>query len=239
MKINIRRSDERGTGELDWLKSQHTFSFAEYYDAEHMGFHSLRVINEDVVAPGHGFGAHPHKNMEIVTFMIEGELEHQDNRGNKALIKKGEVQRMTAGRGIIHSEINASKTEPAHLLQIWILPEEQGLEPGYVQRSFAEGLSAEGLTLLVSPDGANNSLTINQDAKISFGGFAKGKGTKLDVSADRALWIQVVSGDLTINKDKLRNGDALSLEGGGVLDISANEKSSFILFDLKSDTVSA
>lgn len=233
MKLKIRKSAERGHAELEWLKSFHTFSFADYYDPNQMGFHSLRVINEDFVAPGKGFGAHPHRNMEIVTFMISGELEHQDNRGNRAIIKPGEVQKMTAGRGIIHSEMNPSTKEPAHLLQIWIEPSETGLEPGYTQRSFADGLKVDGVTKLVSPDGSNNSLTINQDAVISLGHFAAGKGTELQVASDRALWIQNVSGEISLNEARLEAGDAAAVEEQGALKVSALKESTFILFDLK------
>src|SRR5262245_48898036 len=196
--ITIRRSGERGHFDHGWLDTYHTFSFADYHDPRFMGFRSLRVINEDRVAPGRGFGQHPHRDMEILTYVLSGELEHRDSIGNQGVIRPGEVQYMAAGTGIEHSEFNPSKTEPVHLMQIWIVPDHKGVTPQYEQRPFPKLTQAGELTLLASPDGRRDSIKINQDAALYAATLRAGQTVRHDLATGRAAWIQVLRGALEL-----------------------------------------
>ncbi len=228
--IKIRKAKDRGYNKIDWLESWHTFSFADYYDPEHMGFRSLRVINEDIVQPGAGFPTHGHKDMEIVTYMLDGALEHKDSTGNTGIITPGEVQRMTAGSGIRHSEYNHSDKEEAHLFQIWLLPDRQGHKPGYEQKRFTPKKGV--LTLVASRDGRDGSVTINQDASIYMLHLNKGQSIDHKIAAGRHVWVQVAKGDLTVNGSKLGNSDAAAISGESSLTLAANKDSELLLFDL-------
>jgi hypothetical protein len=229
--IQVRKSEERGVGEYDWLKTHYTFSFADYFDEDFMGFRELRVINEDVVDPKKGFDTHPHKDMEILTYIIDGALEHKDNLGNHYQIKKGEFQIQSAGTGITHSEHNPSKKEPVHLLQIWIRPEKNGLQPGYRQKSFAD--HAHGLKLVVSPEGKEGALQIHQDAKIYLGRLDEGEEAELALGKDRYGWVQVIEGEIDCNGVTLSKGDGASISQEKNLAFEAHEEAEFLIFDLK------
>ncbi|MBX7136962.1 MAG: pirin family protein [Oligoflexia bacterium] len=228
MKI-VRPGQARGHADHGWLKTYHTFSFADYYDPEQMGFGPLRVINEDFVAPGKGFGMHSHNDMEIVTIILQGALQHRDDMGNSSIINAGEVQRMTAGKGVMHSEMNPSSTTSAHLLQIWIQPQTRGLAPSYEQKPFLP-MPGEKSRLLVSPDGRDGSLRINQRANISRLSLAAGQSFAADLSSQ--AWVQVVSGNLRCAEFTLQSGDGLAVEGEKHLQLEAGSDSSAILFDL-------
>lgn len=230
--IKVRKSEERGHADHGWLNTHHTFSFADYYDPEHMGFRSLRVINDDVVAGGGGFGTHPHRDMEIITYIISGALEHRDSLGNGAVMKPGEVQRMTAGTGVKHSEFNHSATEPVHLLQIWILPEKASLPPGYEQKSFSDRLQPGKLVLTVSHDGRDGSLKINQNVNLLVGKFNAGDKASYDLKAGRHAWVQVATGGITLNGVALKEGDGAAISDEKVLNLSGKEASQVLVFDL-------
>lgn len=230
--ITIRKSEERGHVKIDWLDSRHTFSFGDYYDPNHMSFRSLRVINEDHVAPGSGFGAHPHRDMEILTYVVDGVLEHKDNMGNGSLIQPGEIQRMSAGTGIVHSEFNHSKTAPVHLLQIWILPERKGLSPGYEQRTFSRAQKLNKLCLIASPDARDGSVRVHQDLSLYAAILTEDTESVHLVVAQRGVWVQVVRGSVKINKQILNAGDACAVELAEALRIKASEESEILLFDL-------
>lgn len=227
--ITVRKSDERGKGDHGWLSTQYTFSFSDYYDSKFMGFRSLRVINEDTVAATKGFDTHPHDNMEILTYIIDGSLAHKDTMGNQSQIGKGEFQLMTAGTGIQHSEFNPSEKEKVHLLQIWIYPDKRGLKPSYQQKNYRD--HAQGLKLVVSSTGEDGSLKIHQDAKIYLGRFKRAEKTDLTI-ANRHIWIQMVKGKASINGTKIFQGDGASISGEKALAIDAMENSEFLLFDL-------
>lgn len=230
--LQLRKSQDRGIANHGWLKSKHTFSFADYYDPEHMGFRSLRVINEDRIDGGTGFGAHPHQNMEIISYVVKGALEHKDSMGTKAIIKPGEVQRMSAGTGVVHSEYNANPDSETHFFQIWIQPKTRGGEPGYGQKSFESDLNSKKLVLVVSPDGRDSSISIKQDADIYISRLQAGDDLEFKVRPTRGAWVQVVHGNLTVNGKDLATGDALSFQDEELLKFKANDKSEFILFDL-------
>jgi quercetin 2,3-dioxygenase len=230
--IQLRRSSERGHAQHGWLDSRHTFSFADYHDPKHMGFRALRVINEDRVQGGQGFPPHSHRDMEILTCVLDGALEHKDSLGTTSTIRPGELQRMTAGTGVTHSEFNASRDQPVHFLQIWIIPAQQNLRPGYEQRDFGSGDMRDRLRLVASPDGREGSLTVHQDASLYLGRLAR--DTKLDhVLADgRFGWVQVARGHLRLNGQTLRSGDGAALSGERALSFEAVESSQVLLFDL-------
>lgn len=230
--VTVRPSHERGRFDHGWLDTAHTFSFGRFHDPDHMGFRALRVINEDVVAPGRGFDTHPHRDMEIVTWVLDGALEHKDSAGNIGVIRPGEAQRMTAGRGIFHSEYNHSRTAPVHLLQIWIHPERNGLEPGHEQREFPVESRENTLRLIASPDGADGSLTIHQDARIYATVLRAGKSAGLDLAPGRAAWVQVAKGRVRVNGQALGAGDGASVEGEPALRIEADEDAEALVFDL-------
>jgi len=229
--ITVRPANERGHANHGWLDSHHSFSFANYHDPQHMGFRSLRVINEDRVAGGQGFGTHPHRDFEIISYVVSGALKHQDSMGHAAVMKAGEVQRISAGTGIAHSEYNDSRTEPVHFLQIWLLPSRNGFPPGYVQQSFAAAPS-NALTLACSPDGRNQSIPINQDADLFIGKLAPG-GTQTHALRERRhAWIQLIEGDLDLNGKKLSPGDGASVDEEKELRLASKKGAHFLLFDL-------
>lgn len=230
--ITLRPAAERGRTTLDWLESFHSFSFGEYRDRDHMGFRSLRVINDDVVAPGAGFPTHPHSDMEIVSYVVSGALEHRDSTGGSGVIRPGDVQAMSAGSGLTHSEFNHSKTEPVRLLQIWLRPGERALPPRFADRSFDPALRTDRLQLIVSPDGADGSLSINQDARIYASLLDPGSPLSFTLAPGRAAWVQVVSGRLDLNGITLTQGDGAAVEDEGSLAIVAAERAELLLFDL-------
>jgi len=230
--ITIRRSDERGGGDYGWLKTQHSFSFSDYWNEKWMGFRSLRVINEDWVAPASGFPTHPHRDMEIITYVLSGQLEHKDSLGTGSVILPGDGQRMTAGRGIRHSEYNPSRTEKVHLLQIWILPNKQGHEPGYEQKSFPEAEKRGKLRLIASDDGANGSVKINQNAKLFVTLLSPGEEVRHALAAKRYAWVQVAKGEVELNGKKLAQGDGAAVSDEKELAIKASDDAEVLLFDL-------
>ena len=229
---SLRLSEHRGHANLGWLDSYHSFSFGHYHDPDHMGFGALRVINEDRVTPGAGFDTHGHRDMEIVTWVIEGALEHKDSIGTGSIIRPGELQRMSAGTGIRHSEFNASKTDPVHLLQIWILPESDGITPGYEQKAFTETERKDGLRLLGSRDGREGSVTIHQDVSLYGSLLAPGKSVTFDVKPGRKVWVQVARGAISVACQPLQAGDGLGIETPGDTQITATGNAEFLLFDL-------
>ncbi|MBX7066163.1 MAG: pirin family protein [Parachlamydiales bacterium] len=227
--VTVRKSDERGKGDHGWLSTQYTFSFSEYYDSKYMGFRALRVINEDIVAATKGFDTHPHDNMEILTYIINGTLAHKDTMGNQSQITKGEFQLMSAGTGVQHSEFNPSQKEKVHLLQIWIQPNQKGLKPSYQQKSYDEHI--QGLKLVVSPDGKEGSLKIHQDARIYLGRFQKAEEISLPI-ANRHVWIQMIKGTATVNGAPLHAGDGASVSNEKAVEIKTSANVEFLLFDL-------
>ncbi|HEY0984330.1 pirin family protein [Schlesneria sp.] len=230
--LQIRKSNDRGHANHGWLNTYHTFSFASYRDPRHMGFRSLRVMNEDWVAPGQGFGTHPHQDMEIVTYVLEGALEHKDSMGNGEVLRPGEFQRMTAGTGITHSEFNPSPTEPVHLYQIWLFPSEKGLEPSYEQRRFPESDRHNELQLVASPSGEHGSLLIHQDARIYLGNLDKGSQIHQQFASNRHAWLQVLRGSVTVNGQRLETSDGVAVSDEAELAIQAAENAEIMLFDL-------
>ena len=230
--IAVRKSTDRGVGRHGWLTTYHTFSFANYYDPRHMGFRTLRVINEDTVAPARGFGAHQHDNMEIVSIVMEGALAHRDSTGGDGVLRRGEVQRMSAGTGVTHSEFNGSETEPVHFFQIWILPDRAGITPGYEQKLFPEEERRGKLRLLVAPGGADGALTIHQDVRIYSAILGDGERVQHDLAAGRAAWLQVARGSVQLNGTTLTQGDGAAVEDEKQLQIVANGDAEVLLFDL-------
>lgn len=229
--ITKRLSHQRGHAELNWLKSFHTFSFGHYYDSNHMGFRSLRVINEDIIAPGKGFPTHGHKNMEIITIVLEGALEHKDSLGNQSIIKPGEVQKMSAGFGIQHSEFNHFHDKSTHLLQIWIEPSHM-VASSYQQIDFTQTCKEKNLTLVCSPDGRNNSISIAQDAEIYMGHLKNNEIISYEIKNNRHLWIHCIDGILNINNQQIETGDALGVSNESELSIQTNSTARFLVFDL-------
>jgi quercetin 2,3-dioxygenase len=230
--IRIRRADERGHLDHGWLDTRHTFSFGRYHDPSHMGFRALRVMNEDWVKPGRGFGAHPYREMEIVTYVLEGMLEHRDSLGGGGTIRPGEMQRMTAGTGIVHSEANPSQDESVHLYQIWLLPEREGLAPSYEQRAFPEAERRGRLRLVASPDGREGSLTIRQDAALYLGTLDADGEVSRAMTPGRHAWLQVLRGAVHLNGRPLAEGDGAAVSEEGLLSIRPDRPSEILLFDL-------
>jgi redox-sensitive bicupin YhaK (pirin superfamily) len=230
--IEIRKSDERGFADHGWLKTRHTFSFAEYHDRRFMGFRTLRVINDDRVAPAAGFPTHPHRDMEIVSYIVEGALEHRDSMGNGSVIRPGDVQRMTAGTGVTHSEFNPSKAEEMRLLQIWVVPSERGLVPGYDQRHFPEDERRGRLRLIVSGDPREGSIRMRQDADIYAGLLAPGDNVIHELAPDRGAWVQVVRGRIRLGDTQLDEGDGAAVEDERSIDITGEEDAEILVFDL-------
>jgi hypothetical protein len=228
----IRRANERGHANHGWLDTFHTFSFADYYDPRHMGFRALRVINDDRVAPGGGFGTHPHRDMEIVTYVLEGELAHKDSMGTGSTIKPGEVQRMSAGTGVLHSERNPSQDKPVHLLQIWILPERTGIKPSYEQKAFSVAERQGKLRLVAAPDGKDGAVTVHQDARIYAGLFGDGEKTTYEVPQGRHAWIHVAKGSIELDGTRLDAGDAAAISEAKKLELTGKGSAEVLVFDL-------
>jgi redox-sensitive bicupin YhaK (pirin superfamily) len=230
--ITIRKATDRGHANHGWLDTYHTFSFASYHDPRHMGFRALRVMNEDVVQPGSGFGTHPHHDMEIVTYVLEGALEHKDSMGNGEVLRPGEFQRMSAGTGITHSEFNPSPDEPVHLYQIWLFPERQGIEPSYEQQRFAEDERHNRLRLVAARDAADGSLRIHQDARIFLATLDEGRQVRHELAAGRHAWLQVLRGSVTFHGHDLAAGDGAAVSDESQLAIQALRNAEVMLFDL-------
>ena len=230
--ITLRKSNQRGIADHGWLKSFHSFSFADYHDPQQMGFGNLRVINEDRIAPGTGFGAHSHRDMEIVSYVMEGALAHQDNMGNACTIVPGDVQRMSAGRGVQHSEANHAAQATTHFLQIWILPRTVGIQPGYEQKHFDAASKRGLLRLVVSPDGREGSVTINADASIRSGLFDGDERCSTPLDPERKLYVQLLRGSLRVNGQVLQAGDALRMEDEAQLTIDQGADAEVLVFDL-------
>ena len=230
--ITIRRADERGTTDFGWLDSRHSFSFGRYHDPRHMGFRALRVINDDRVAPGQGFGTHTHRDMEILSWVVEGAMEHRDSLGNGSVIRPGELQRMTAGTGVAHSEFNHSRKETLRFLQIWILPERSGIEPGYEQAAFPLDRRRGELVLVASRDGRDDSVKVHQDVSLRAGRFAGGDEIRLPIPPGRHAWVQVVSGGVGLNGLELEEGDGAALSEEDAMAITARSAAEVLVFEL-------
>ena len=230
--LNIRKSAERGYADHGWLQSFHSFSFANYFDPAHMGFGNLRVINEDRIAPGTGFGTHGHRDMEIISYVLSGNLAHQDSMGNVKGIPPGDVQRMSAGSGVRHSEFNQAPEAVTHFLQIWIEPSERGIAPGYEQKSFADADKRGALRLVASPDGALGSVTIHADARLYAGLFDGSESATLVLQPGRKAYVHLVRGALTVNGQRLRAGDALAMVDEAEVAVSHGEQAEVLVFDL-------
>lgn len=230
--MQLRKANERGHANHGWLDSHHTFSFADYYDPAHMGFRALRVINEDRVAAGQGFGKHGHRDMEIISYVLDGGLEHKDSMGTGAVIRPGDVQRMSAGTGVLHSEYNASKQDPVHFLQIWLMPDKNGIQPSYEQKSFSAADKAGQLKLVASPDGRDGSVTIHTDAALYAGVFAGGEKAEHALGDKRHAWVHVVRGTARVNGQELGAGDALALSGERAVQVEGVQDAEVLVFDL-------
>ena len=230
--IELRPAAERGHGRHGWLDSRHSFSFADYRDSAHMGFGALRVINEDRIAPGTGFGTHGHRDMEIVSYVLDGALAHRDSLGNGSVIRPGDVQRMSAGTGVMHSEFNHQPDATTHFLQIWIEPERRGIEPGYEERHFAEADKRGRLRLVASPDGAEGSVTIHQSVRLYAGLFDGDERARLGLEAGRRAYVHVARGAVTVNGRRLSAGDAAKLVGEPAVELDSGERAEVLVFDL-------
>ena len=229
--MQIRRSHERGHADHGWLDSRHTFSFGDYYDPDHMGFRALRVINEDRVAPRGGFPTHGHRDMEILSYVLEGELAHKDSMGTGSVIRPGEVQRMSAGTGVQHSEMNASGDRPVHFLQIWIMPDRRGHQPGYEQKAFPEAERTGALKLVASSDGRDGSVTVHQDVSLYSGVLRPGDRAQYTVAPGRHAWIHVARGEVDVDGTRLSAGDAAAIDEAKVIEL-AGAGGEVLLFDL-------
>ncbi len=232
MSLVLRRSEERGKANFGWLDSKHSFSFGHYHDPKHMGFGALRVINQDRVAPAGGFPTHPHSDMEIISYVLDGALEHKDSIGTGSVIRPGDIQRMSAGSGVRHSEFNASKTEPVHFLQIWIIPEKKGLKPSYEQKTFGVDEKRGQLRLIGSRDGREGSITIHQDVDLYASVLKAGETVTHSIPEGRGAWVQVARGGVNVNGTALKAGDGLSISEGGTLTIEGTGDGEVLLFDL-------
>lgn len=230
--MNIRKADQRGVADHGWLHSHHSFSFASYHDPRHMGFRSLRVINEDRVRAGRGFGTHPHRDMEIISYVLDGALEHADSMGNGSIIRPGDVQRMSAGTGVAHSEYNHSRSAPVHFLQIWIEPEERALPPSYEQKNFPEAEKRNALRLVASRDGRDGSVRVHQDVDLHASLLDPGATVRFERGPDRHVWLQVARGRARVNDKELVAGDGLATSDADTLDITGVEDAELLLFDL-------
>ena len=230
--ITLRKAQDRGHAQHGWLDSWHTFSFGDYYDPKHMGFRSLRVINDDSVAPGNGFPTHSHRDMEIITYVLDGSLEHKDSMGNGSVMKPGDVQRMTAGTGVGHSEFNGSRNEPVHFLQIWVLPEARNLPPGYEQKHFSKEDRRGSLRLVASREGADGAVQVHQDVKLLAGLFGAGDSVSYALPAGRHAWLHVARGKIRVNGHDLEAGDAVQASEEAALLLSDASDAEVLLFDL-------
>ncbi len=230
--ITLRKAGERGHQDHGWLDTHHTFSFADYYDPRHMGFGPLRVINDDRIAGGGGFPPHPHRDMEIVTYVVDGALQHEDSMGNGSVIQAGDVQRMSAGRGVVHSEFNASESEPVHLLQIWIVPEHRGLSPSYEQKFFGADEKRGKLRLIASPDGESGSVRIQKDARMFASVLDGGAEVAHTIAKGRKGWLHVVKGSVELNGQLLEGGDGAAIDGEERLALTSMRAGEILLFDM-------
>jgi quercetin 2,3-dioxygenase len=230
--ITVRPANHRGHSKTGWLDSRHTFSFADYYDPSHMGFGALRVINDDRVSASSGFGAHPHRDMEIISYVLSGALGHKDSMGNGSTIRPGDVQRMSAGTGVVHSEWNHSKTEPVHFLQIWIIPSQRNLAPSYEQQRFAPEALRDQLRVVASPDGRDGSVTIHQDAALYVTKLSSGRGVTHTLAPGRRAWVQVARGEVSLNGTALGEGDGAAVTDDAQLSIQANRDAEVLVFDV-------
>lgn len=230
--LQIRKSDERGDANHGWLHSKHSFSFGSYQDPRHTGFGPLLVINEDRVAPGQGFGAHGHRDMEIISYVLEGALEHKDSLGTGSVLHYGDVQRMSAGSGVRHSEFNGSRTEPVHFLQIWIQPAQTGISPGYEEKHFDADAKRGQLRLIASPDGADGSLRIHQNARLYASLLSAGERVEHAVAAQRRVYVHVVRGSVSVNGTRLNGGDAAKIDNEATVTLSDAKEAEILLFDL-------
>lgn len=230
--IHVRRAEERGRSDFGWLDSRHTFSFGDYYDPAHMGFRALRVINDDRVDPGAGFGTHPHRDMEIISYVLEGALAHKDSIGTGSIIRPGEVQRMSAGTGVLHSEFNASKTDRVHFLQIWIVPEQRGIAPSYEQKAFSTEERAGRLRLVASRDGRDGSVVVHQDVALYAALLSGAQSAEHALAPGRNGWVHVARGEVTVNGARLREGDGAALTGEPQVALSEGRDAEVLLFDL-------
>lgn len=230
--LTLRKSSERGSGDFGWLQTQYSFSFANYYDPQHMGFRSLRVINEDHVAPKAGFPSHGHRDMEIITYIVAGQLAHKDNLGNGSIIDEGKIQRMTAGTGIVHSEFNASGDRPVHLLQIWIEPNQTGLPPSYEEKAIALGENAGKLQLIASPTGSDDTVKVHQDMTLSVGRLPTEETLTIELDPSRYGWLQMTKGELLINQLPIQAGDGVAVMVESALKLHAQTDCEFLWFDL-------
>jgi len=230
--IRVRKAGERGHFDHSWLDTYHTFSFGDYYDPAHLGFRSLRVINDDRVQPGQGFGMHGHRDMEIVTYVLEGALQHKDSLGNGSIIRPGDLQHMTAGTGVRHSEFNPSADEAVHLYQIWLLPEREGLTPSYDQRAFSEDERRGRLRLVASPDGSDGSLTIRQDARLYLSSLSTGESVNHELQAGRHAWLQVLRGRVKVNGALLETSDGAAISDERQVTVVGEQGAEVMLFDL-------
>jgi len=231
--ITLRKAEERGHFDFGWLNTYHSFSFGDYYDPKHTRFRTLRVINEDFVQPGHGFPMHGHRDMEIVTYILQGALEHRDSMGTGSIIRRGDAQRMSAGTGVMHSETNPLPDAPVHLLQIWIFPSEQNLQPEYEEKKFSDEEKRNKLRLIVSPDGSDGSVRIHQDAKIYASLLDDQQEVVHTLENGRSAWLQVAAGSVTLNDLVLKQGDGAAASQESKLNITAQEPAEVLLFDLK------
>lgn len=230
--LSVRTSQERGYAEHGWLKSYHSFSFADYHDPRHMGFGPLRVINEDWIDPGMGFGTHGHRDMEIITYVLEGAIAHKDSMGNGSVIRPGDVQRMSAGTGVMHSEFNASQTDSAHLLQIWIMPDRSGIPPSYEEKNFSHEDKLGRLRLVASPDGGEGTVKIHQDARLYAGLFDGEQQASLALAKGRLAYVHLARGELTVNGVALQAGDAVKLQAEELISIGQGKQAEVLVFDL-------
>jgi hypothetical protein len=230
--MTIRKAADRGHANHGWLDTWHTFSFANYYDPDHMGFRALRVINDDTVKGGNGFGAHPHNDMEIISYVLDGGLAHKDSTGTDGVIRPGDVQRMSAGTGVVHSEFNASKTEAVHFLQIWLMPAKRGIKPGYEQKAFSAEDKRGKLRLVASPEGADGSLVIHTDAKVYAGLFDQGEKATLELPEKRYAWIHVARGTVKVNGQELKTGDGAAFKDERAIAIEGVAGAEVLAFDL-------
>ncbi len=230
--IHIRKNQERGHANHGWLNTYFTFSFADYYDREHVQFRTLRVLNDDRIAAGAGFPEHPHRDMEIITYVLEGGLAHRDSMGNGSVIRPGDVQYMSAGTGVTHSEFNASKSEPAHLLQIWMLPEKKGLKPVYGQKNFAESEKRGKLRLVASPDGRDGSITVRQDNELYATVLGKGESVRHELKPERHAYVQVARGSVKLNGTQLQEGDGAAISAEKAVELTGVKDAEVLMFDL-------
>ena len=230
--MTIRRAADRGHANHGWLDTHHTFSFADYYDPAHMGFRGLRVINDDRVVGGEGFGTHPHRDMEIISYVLDGALAHRDSTGTGATIRPGDVQRMSAGTGVLHSEYNASPHDEVHFLQIWLMPAKRGIQPSYEQKTFADADKRGTLRLVASPDGVDGSLTINADARVYAGVLARGDTAELALAPARGAWVQVARGKVRVNGNELGAGDGIAIEDERRVALEGVDEAEVLAFDL-------